>query len=413
MYSKVLTLLASTYLVCAQTTPLSLDEARDRAKNFNRDVLAAKHNAEITAGVHDSNTEYPNPSLGISYAKQRVWPANFDDKAISITQPIPLSGRLGHADSVGTAQENAARFRIADVQRLTDNAIIKAYAEAAAAQAAWDALKATAEAYRQEALIARQRKNAGDLAEIDAARITLAAEAAQVDADNARIRLKAALVALEIYMGANQPTGNLELKNNLAALHPICEQIFATPMGMRYDVEAAKEDLQAAEAGVALEYANRWADPSVSFSYDHNYQTPAYTFGVAISIPLPLLNQNNGAIRAARARATLASSELGRTSTQAAADLTDAEAAWRITAESDRQHREVLLPAAQKIAEAARLAYERGGIALIDYLSTTRDYNTEKLAAIQAAQNFVNAAANLAAAKAQALNYLNPPPSKP
>ncbi len=413
MYPKVLVLLALTNLVSAQSTSLTLDEARERTRNFNRDVIASKQNLEITAGVHDSSIEYPNPSLGISYARQRIWPANFDDRAISLTQPIPVSGRLGRADEVGIAQENAARFRITDTLRLTDNTIIKAYAEAAAALEALNALKATAASYRQEATIARQRKNAGDLAEIDAARITLAAEAAQVDVDNAGIRLKAALVALEIYMGVNEPKGNLDIKNNLAALRPICEAIFATPVGTRHDVEAAKQDLQAAEAGVALEYANRWADPSISLSYDHNYQTPAYTVGVAISIPLPLLNQNNGAIRAARARATLASSELGRTSTQAAADLADAEATWRITAESDRRHRQVLLPAAQKVAEASRQAYERGGIALIDYLSTTRDYNTEKLAAIQAAQNFVNAAADLAAAKAQALAYLNTIPSKP
>jgi len=407
MRAFALCLLCSASSALADPTPLTLSEARRNAAEHNHDVLAAQDAVELAHGNTASTTELPNPTVGLGYARQRIAPLSFHDRSVSISQPIAISGRLGLAGQVGRASEAAAESRLADALRTTDAALVKAYAEAVAANRSMAALKETAQAYRHEAEIARKRQAAGDLAEIEAARILLAAESAETDAGNAAIRTQAALVALETLMGTEHPQGKIVVADSLDDLRGACVKTYELPDLPRPDVVAARHEQDAAEAGVELEHANRWADPSVSLAYDRNTQGPANTVGLAISIPIPLLNQNNGAIRSARARATMAANELARVTAQHSADLAASETAWRIAAQTELRHRETLLPAARKIAEAAQAAYDKGGIALIDYLATTRDYNAERLAAIQSTRDLVAASADLAAAKGQTLPKLS------
>src|SRR5882672_7305400 len=107
-------LLAAFALPCEG---LTLDEARSRAAERNRDVMTSDRQIDVAGGQRESASQIPNPSLGIGLSRvnadgrgsggvagngywQRSWDTN-----LSITQPIPISGRLARAEEAGRASE--------------------------------------------------------------------------------------------------------------------------------------------------------------------------------------------------------------------------------------------------------------------------------------------------------------------
>ena len=93
---------------------------------------------------------------------------------------------------------------------------------------------------------------------------------------------------------------------------------------------------------------------------------------VGLSIPLPLLNQNQGAIYEASKLADKAGDELDATRVRLASEVQQASSRLTVTRTSLATLQNTVLPAAQSAYEAATKGFEAGKFGFIDVLDAQR-----------------------------------------
>jgi cobalt-zinc-cadmium efflux system outer membrane protein len=258
---------------------------------------------------------------------------------------------------------------------------------------------------RHEADIAQAQFNAGALSAADQKTLELNAGQLELQARSAAAAAVQARIAVEVLMGAKQPTGNWTPGDSLdklvttATTAPNAEN---QPGAVRPDVLAAEADLQGGQAVLQLQKAMRIPDPTISLGAEHDPPGggPAVdTLNIAVSFPLPLWNRNGGNIKAAQAAVDQFQEALGKIRTQARADVANAESAYQEADERWRRYQDELAPKSAQVRASVAFQYEKGAAALVDLLNAEQTDNTIRLALAQAMNDTATAAAALQAAR--------------
>ncbi len=294
-----------------------------------RKRLLAAEAARITAG------ERPNPSLSVTPGYDSGVPGAVHPWIVplSFDWPIETAGRRG--------------YRLAEARHL-------------AAAARWDligtvwrvrgrlraALLALYAARRSESLLARQESTrrqvvhllegqlrAGYVSSYEVAqaqialnRATLAKQAAAGQRQQARIALAGALgVPLRALDGATFSFASL--KTFPAALTR--PQVRQRALLERADVRAALERYAASQSALQLQIARQWPDIRLGPGFAWNAQLAGdKEWRLGLSLPLPLLNHNQGPIAQARAQRALAAAHFLTVQTAALTQIDSALAAY-------------------------------------------------------------------------------------
>ncbi len=127
----------------------------------------------------------------------------------------------------------------------------------------------------------------------------------------------------------------------------------------RPDVVAALDRYQVAEAKLRLAIAQQY--PNVDIGPGYHYDQGDNKFILQLSLPLPLLNQNQGQIAAARASRRLARAEFLQVQTRVLGAIGSATADWR-SSEAEYQHAQALRTSAARALASAQAAYAVGQI---------------------------------------------------
>ena len=107
-----------------------------------------------------------------------------------------------------------------------------------------------------------------------------------------------------------------------------------------------------AEADLRLQRALRVPDPTVSLQYEHEQPDKPNTIGLAVSLPLPLWNRNEGNITAARTAISAAKVQTDKLRAQIAADIASARVAYEEAAGRWQRYREQIRPKSEQIGRA-------------------------------------------------------------
>ena len=172
----------------------------------------------------------------------------------------------------------------------------------------------------------------------------------------------------------------------------------------RPDVRAATARVRAADAARALAQAQRTRDVSVGLQFDRYPTSPGNpsgtgnTVSVGLSIPLFVNHAYDGEIARAEADAAQAQASLERLRAVAEADLARARAQLDAARQRRALANDVLLPAAEKLAAGAELAYQRGGIGALDLVEARRGLRSAQLEHLAAEADWRRALADWDAA---------------
>jgi cobalt-zinc-cadmium efflux system outer membrane protein len=404
----------------AETTPktLKLSEAKKIAFLRNWDLLAAKANVDQAVAQAIVSKEFPNPTLFISPTKINVdnrpsgqpganslWDRNYDT-FFAINQLFEIGKRSVRQASAAAGQA-AAEASFKDARRTLDLAVAKAYIAALLAQANVRILHQTAESLQHEAKIADTRLNAGDLSKSDKAQIEIAASRAELDAESAQSNAVTARIAVDVLLGERKPKGSWMIGDTLEDLAQ--SETVDGPSEERPDLVAAEATLRKAESDWRLQKAMRIPDPTITAQYEHNPPDQPNTIGFAVSLPLPIWNQNGGNIRAAEAVRDQAATQVGKVQTQVASDIINAEVAYNEASTRWRKYEKDIAPRSAEVLKTVSYAYQKGGAALLDLLLAERNDNDIRLAHAQAIADSATAAATLANVR----NVVSPATSAP
>jgi outer membrane protein, heavy metal efflux system len=233
--------------------------------------------------------------------------------------------------------------------------------------------------------VSRERFRAGDIAEVDLDRLELQRAQFASDVINATTNLRTAKIQLLTLLNDRTPveqfdvTGPFDFSERMTPL----EEFRTAALANRPDLKAAIEAVDKARTDHQLAVANGSTDPTFSAWYSHNssFANPFAneTVGGSVSIPLRIFDRNQG--EKARTQIDIARNERLREAAEAQvfSDVDSAYTNLGANVELLRLYKTDYLQRAVKVRETVSFAYQRGGLALVDFLQAQQDYRMIQL----------------------------------
>ncbi|MFQ5779248.1 MAG: TolC family protein [Nitrospiria bacterium] len=216
------------------------------------------------------------------------------------------------------------------------------------------------------------RVQAGKVSPVEEIKAKVALASARIDVSRAKKGLEALRKQLAATWGGTTPTFTLA-KGNLRSIFPIpsFDQL-ANHLSQNPEIARWATEISQRESVIDLERARVIPDITLSGGVRRFNETDTTGFVAGFSIPLPILNQNQGAIQEASAQLSKAKEERRATEVHLTAELTEA---YRALSTS---HSEVLglqnnvLPGAEQAFNSVNEGYRLGKFGLLDVLDAQR-----------------------------------------
>jgi outer membrane protein, heavy metal efflux system len=367
------------------SAPVTMQQAVEQTMAHNPTLLAAQQNLlsmkgqEVEAGLRQ------NPQLAITGTTVTL-DANNPSSPYYYTAEVSRlfergqkrrwrldSARATTAQTEGQYHDQIRQTTLVARQSFTNLVLAKA-----TLKLAQDNLKD----YRHVLQINHDRYDAGDIGKLDYERLDLQLAQYESDETNAEMNLVQASDQLQTLMGITQPSRSFEIVGDIVppAISGTLTDLEQKALLARPDYQAAQAAVRVADAGVKLAYANGTTDPTLEGEYDRSGDYNSG--GFSVSIPLRIFDRNQGNKDTAKFVA-----QENRFSQVAAQNqvYSDVDQAWiQYTSAkvlSDRYNGHYLAEA-KDVLSIAEFAYQRGGIALLDYLSALQDDRTTSLNAL-------------------------------
>jgi len=299
----------------------ALAEARGR--------LLAAQAARISAG------ERPNPSVAITPGNDAGVPGAIHPWIVplSLEWPIETAGKRGYRLAEAQHLAAAARWDLVGTAWRVRSRLRAALLELYAAHRS-ESLLGREESTRQNVLrLLAGQLRAGSVSSYDVAqarialdRATLARQAAAARLQQARIALASALgVPLRALDGARLSFADFQA----LPLQLTRPQVRQRALLDRADVRAALERYAASQSELQLQIARQWPDISLGPGFTWNAQLAGdREWELGLSLPLPVLNHNQGPIAEAKARRALAAAHFLTVQAAAIAEIDSSLAAY-------------------------------------------------------------------------------------
>ena len=325
----------------------------DEAVRNHPEVALARAQYETAKATIRTAGERPNPTLVLT--PQLVGPFNWMEGAygVELDWTFETAGKRGKRVDVARANVNAAARRVVEANWKVRAAVRKALLELYASERR-GTLVAEAIAKQEELLKlidARVKAGAVSHLELSQPRLLLV----QLRMQQADAGKGAALARASLAESLGMSTAGLEGATfSFAAFESTRGQGAShrnAALTHRADVLASLADYAAAEAVLRLEIAKQY--PDIHFNPGYQFDAGKDKWGLGLSITLPILNQNQGAIGEAEAKRHEAAAKFNVVQTKVLADCDRAAAS--------------VGAARVKVATAENLITEQG-----------RQYETEK-----------------------------------
>jgi outer membrane protein, heavy metal efflux system len=331
---------------------------------------AASYEAQASSALVDQADRLPNPELSWLREGQQ---AGTRTTTVQINQPIELGNK--RRARVAVAQEAAGLARIESfAKRQAIRAeVIVAYHDVLIAGHRLALAQALTDVARKTVDVAGKRVAAGKISPIDETRARLAA----VDATSAFTRATAAQAIARTTLGAliGRPAHTLVLADDSDRL-PDTEPLamLLSRAGESAAVRRARGQLAARHAQTNVERAARMPDVTLSVGTKRDDQVGRRQAVVGLSMPLPLFNRNEDALRAALRRTDQAGDELAATQADTAAALTAAHTRYEAARNEVLLLRRDVVPNAQAAFGQTLKGFEYGRFSFLDVLDAQRTW---------------------------------------
>ena len=424
-----------------QWRALDLDQALARVADCHPDVRTAA--AALAGALADTRTaaQRPNPQLTLAAGNLgsggigagNLWAKTFDHQ-LRLDQLVERGGKPALRTAAAQALHQAAQADLAEATRQARLGLARNWIDARAALLRRDELAAAVALNAEAARALARRVKAGDAAPLDATRFALDDARAQADwrqaqADARSFGLQLTLTlggtvsdadALSLALSVPESKGQVsaESSDSVGAAPPAISAISANAdpaasqatesalatVERRPDLVAARARVSAAEFTRDLAHSLATRDVSVGLQFDRYPSSAANPAGtgntVTLSVSLPLFVRHAYQGEAARAQADLSAAQAAERRLQSAArsDLARAQAQADAAQARLSGVTAQLLPAAERVAAGAELAYQRGASSALDLLDARRSLRAVRVERINAQADAAKAAAEVQAA---------------
>jgi len=276
--------------------------------------------------------------------------------------------------------------------------------------------QANLEGFQKVLDLNRIRLEQGAMSGADFRKIELQLLQFQTDLADATLASRSAAATLRSLLAASDLPERLEMEGELGeARFDVADlpELRRRAVSGRPDLQSAELGLEKTAADVGLARANRWPDPTVGVSYLHTgneiggptWFEPLFpkgeasnAMGLGVSFPIPLFNQNQGAIARAQSEQRRAEFLVEAARNQVLQDVDTAHAALESSRDRLRLYETTYLSAAKDSRDTAEFAFQRGATSLLDFLDAERTYRATRLGYLQQLAAWASNLAQLEAA---------------
>jgi multidrug efflux system outer membrane protein len=294
-----------------------LDDLAERAGRQNSSVQAAAARLAQARALLGRAQADRLPQVGVSAGAQRFsnpdtgWqPANLGSAGASVAYEADLFGRLSSAAQAASldAQSREALLQSAHLAAQAD--VAQAYFQLRALDVERGIVGDTLTAHRNTLRLVESRQRAGDIAELDVARVRT--ELAATESEALALDARRALLEHAVAVLVGEPASRFTLAPAAwdAALPSVPAGVPSTVLARRPDVAAALSQMQAAQQRVGVAQA-AWF-PSLSLTASGGYASPelsdvfkwsarSWAVGALLSLPLFDGGRRQAGVEAAQA----------------------------------------------------------------------------------------------------------------
>lgn len=358
---------------------------RNRELQLGQRLVDGAEADRLSAGAR------PNPNVFASTGKFNSRQGNYSgdlrekqmDTVVGVQQLFERGNKRELRVGVAEANIEASRGEFADIRRQQKVTLYTAYFDLVAAQDRLRIASETAASFQKTIDAVERRLKAGDISAADVARIRVDAMRAQNDARSAQAERQKAQTQLAYVIGAERDAARINAADGWPALGDEAGAAeIEKALDGRADVLAARARLAAAEKSRELARALRTRDVTGSVQFEHfPGDFSNNTFGVGISIPLFTNYYYEGEIRRAEVDLLSARDNLERVRALALGEIVARRADLDAARERVQRFETSLLKEAQRAADAAEFAYNRGAIGVMDLLDARRQLYATRLEA--------------------------------
>ncbi|TAM03719.1 MAG: TolC family protein [Paraburkholderia sp.] len=350
---------------------LSLNDILGLAAQANPVLRGARADADASAGTLMQAGTRPNPEL--SFLQEGFGGTERTSTAL-VNQTIELGGKRRARLDVASYGREAALATLEDRDAALRAQVTAAFYELLAAQRQLQVAEDAAAIAARSADIAEKRARAGKVSPVEATKARVAFVGAQIERENATIRVDSAVEKLQNVTGSNTlhrraVAGDLERVPEVEPLSALVARLTESPLA-----RAAKAEMLRANAAISVERAKRIPDITVSAGMKRVIAGSVRDNQavVGISVPLPLFDTNKGAILEASHKAQSASAAMDAENAALRMALVQAYANFESSAQEVRRLKTDVLPAAHGALDAMSCGYELGKFSFLDVLDAQR-----------------------------------------
>jgi outer membrane protein, heavy metal efflux system len=377
-YVTLLLIIAIPIAATAQpTTPLTLERAVDRFFQRNLAVEAARHRVDVARAEQLVARARPNPTLTLSAENlpySGPTPASeLYEIGTTYSHPIELGGKRERRQNVANATVAVAEAELADTmqRRLLD--LKRAFYEVLLARHTVEHASDNRLALDGLVTLNETRLRGGVIAEGEVIKARVERGKADTALAQARLELQQAGIKLLDMLGESDFAAAAMVDGELGPapdVAPDLASLRTMALQRRPAIAAAEQSGALATRRIALEESRRTPDVSPFVGLRRVGENNTVLFG--ISIPLPIIDRNEGGIARARADARAAEAELALQRNRALAEVEAAYRAWENARDRAAAFDQGLRRQAEEAQSIARAAYQEGAIELLPYLEAQR-----------------------------------------
>ncbi len=373
---------------------LTPETAIARALEVAPRTAAAAARLRAAGGAVDQADVMPNPEVSVEFE-------NFKgsgpyrgygnvETTYSLSQTIELGGKRGARVDQARAARSTAGFDLAAAKLDLVRDVRQAFAEAVAADAAVtlaeEQLRLAGEVERST----QARLEAGREAPIQLGRAEIARRQAQLELEQAKRRAGAARQILAGLTGIGQAGVRLE-----DGWFRRLDGTAAETAAESTELLRRQSELRRSRAELDVERSKAIPDVTVSGGFRRFREGRDNAFLVGVSVPIPLFDQNRGAIERARAQVVAAEADLAAERIDQERRVTVARANLDASRDTAATLQEKIIPTAEQAFAAAQEGYRQGKFSYLEMLEAQRTLFDTRRNLIDTLQGFHNARAEL------------------
>ncbi|TMB06359.1 MAG: TolC family protein [Deltaproteobacteria bacterium] len=389
-FSLVLSLAVALVVRAAQaaeeTTQVTLDEAVVLLRRQSPELLAGALKVRAAQGDVTTARLYPNPTLSFgagNFPIGRTNPPGIGagdtvNEQVGIGQELVLWGKRGERIAAAHGRMAAAGAERADLDRRLAFEVRARFVRTLVAGERLRLARENLTHYRETVRVSRERADAGEISAAEFDKIALEQRGFEHEVADAEVERRQAVAELLPLLGLDVadlvPVGELRLP----AARTDTDTLVSEALRRRPDLTAAEREAEAAEAALRLARAERWPNVTVGVQYTHDeFQVAgnlANSLGANFSLPLPLVNRNQGEIQRAEAEALIARREVQKLRLGIPQEVRTAVTSYTVAGERVRRFEQAFLRQSEDARRAAEVSYREGAISLLEFVEAERTF---------------------------------------